>query len=68
MAEVTIGRSEFEQHAEPYDSDPEAVLSILERNLASYARAGLDHAVLPASVLKALTTEASTTKELSSCH
>lgn len=74
MAEVTIGRSEFEQHAEPYDSDPEAVLAILERNLESYARAGLDHDKLPESVIKALTAEASSllpqlsTKELASCH
>jgi hypothetical protein len=66
MAEVTIGREEFERFAEPYDSDPVTVLGILERNLESYARGGLDHDKLPAGVVQALRT--SSTKELSSCH
>ena len=74
MQEVAVGRDEFEQYAEPYESNPEQVLAILERNLASSERAGLDHDMVPESGIKALTAEASSllpqlsTKELASCH
>jgi hypothetical protein len=43
LREITISRSEFEEHAQPYDSAPETVLAILKRNLGTYERFGLDH-------------------------
>jgi hypothetical protein len=64
-AEVTIGREEFERFAEPYGSDPQTVLAVLERNLSSYAWAGLDHDKLPESVIKALREQSSTRSQVS---
>jgi hypothetical protein len=65
MISVSVSRQDFEKHASPYQSDPQAVLNILARNLASYQRASLLFDTPPESVIRALTIEASSsTKEL----
>jgi hypothetical protein len=43
LREIIIARSEFEQCAESYGSNPKIVLGLLEVNLRSYARSGLEH-------------------------
>jgi hypothetical protein len=42
LVEIEVARRDFDQHAEDYDSDPAAVLTILRRNVASSARNRLD--------------------------
>ena len=43
LREITITRSEFEQCAESYGSNPKIVLGLLESGLRSYTRLGLEH-------------------------
>jgi hypothetical protein len=54
LREITITRSEFEQCAESYGSNPKIVLGLLETGLRSYARLGLDHDKPSAAALDAL--------------
>lgn len=47
LVEVTIPRAEFERHAARYESDPRAVLDILQCNLATAERNRLEHNTPP---------------------
>jgi hypothetical protein len=58
LREVKVGRDEFERYAKSYGSNPETVLTILERNLAQFERLKLDHDKLSEVVIERIREEA----------
>jgi hypothetical protein len=49
LVEIEVARRDFDKYAQPYESDPAAVLAIVRRNVASAARHRLDFDRIAAS-------------------
>jgi hypothetical protein len=54
LRSITVTRSDFQERAEAYGSNPKIVLGLLQVNLRSYARSGLEHDVPNAHAMDAL--------------
>ena len=54
LREIRVTRSEFEERAQSYGSNPKIVLGLLEVNLRCYARSGLEHDRPSAHAMEAL--------------
>jgi hypothetical protein len=58
LRSITVTRKEFEERAESYGSNPKIVLGLLQSNLNTYERAGLEHDKPSTHAVRALWEEA----------